>query len=237
MHKTTHSPLLSLPAELRLEIYAHIIPPIPLAEPRSHYAGLVYTCKQLRLEFEPLILKRMQYVLSELARQADQGWNHDAVTFSPFTTLHELENLVVSACTAFGRNVVNVDWYVVRGGPRFDAPLRDLLMWHFDSLTMNVSPRRRTANGEEEQKKWLRVMLGRFLREQEACRRPNVKRFRLDWSASFPCTSKHSWPIRGTMLEQIFDRKVWRIGFEMDGEGRQVAAGLEWRAIVGSWDD
>jgi hypothetical protein len=237
MHNTTHSPLLSLPAELRLEIYAHIIPPIPLAEPRSHYAGLIYTCAQLRLEFEPLIVKRMQYILSDLARQAYEGWNQDAITFSPFRTLHELENLTVSACTAFSRRVITVDWFASPGGSRFDAPLRDLPMWHFESLTINVSPQRRTAEDEGKQKMWLRWMLAHFTVEQEASRRPNVRRFRLDWSAAFPCASNHTWPVRGMALEEMFERKVWRMRFEMDGEGRQVAVGLEWRAIVGAGDD
>jgi hypothetical protein len=53
------SPLLSLPAELRLAIYDFAIPDIPLHHHRSRYVGLVNTCRLMRTEAEPIILKRI----------------------------------------------------------------------------------------------------------------------------------------------------------------------------------
>jgi hypothetical protein len=51
--------ILSLPTELRLRIYEVVIPEIPLCVHRTVYSGLLYACKQIQYEIEPIILAAM----------------------------------------------------------------------------------------------------------------------------------------------------------------------------------
>jgi hypothetical protein len=60
------SPLLELPAELRLRIYNFVVSTIPLSAPPAQYAGLLYSCKFIRQELEPEILKRMTVFLFDV---------------------------------------------------------------------------------------------------------------------------------------------------------------------------
>ncbi|KAF2865528.1 hypothetical protein BDV95DRAFT_612672 [Massariosphaeria phaeospora] len=61
-----YSPLLDLPAELRLQIYSFIAPGILLATPPSNYVGLFLSCKQIHQELEHWAIKGIQRFLKAM---------------------------------------------------------------------------------------------------------------------------------------------------------------------------
>jgi hypothetical protein len=53
------SPLLNLPAELRLHIYSYLVPNQPLSISSDQFTRLLYSCKAIQHELEPEIRKRI----------------------------------------------------------------------------------------------------------------------------------------------------------------------------------
>lgn len=87
--------LLSLPAELRLRIYEFVVPIIPLTAPPSEYNGLLYSCRVIRNEMEPEILKRMIAFLLERQDNCRKVYPEDLIFREP-RNLEELYSLEVS---------------------------------------------------------------------------------------------------------------------------------------------
>ncbi|KAF2686692.1 hypothetical protein K458DRAFT_416044 [Lentithecium fluviatile CBS 122367] len=86
------SPLIALPAELRLRVYDFVIPPIPLSAPPS---GLLSSCNFIRQELEHEILKRMAAFLLDVQARCRRVHAED-MDFSIPQNLGDLFNFHVS---------------------------------------------------------------------------------------------------------------------------------------------
>lgn len=89
------SPFLALPAEIRLRIYSFLLPRIPLSTSPTTYAGLLYSCRFIRQELEPEILKLMTDFLLDIRNRCRREYPQD-MEFDIPQTLEELYNLQVS---------------------------------------------------------------------------------------------------------------------------------------------
>jgi hypothetical protein len=78
--------LLDLPAELRLRIYNCFIPENPLQVPTEEFAGLLYSCKHIHSELEPIVCKDIAGSVHDIAKNIrDRG---DDIVYAPPTTFH-----------------------------------------------------------------------------------------------------------------------------------------------------
>jgi hypothetical protein len=73
MPKHPFCPLLNLLTELRLQIYSYVVPKVPRSQVRTMYSGLVLSCKTIRDEIEPTILRIMYNVLAGIAQVSLEG--------------------------------------------------------------------------------------------------------------------------------------------------------------------
>lgn len=87
---STGSPLLDLPAELRLKIYHHI----GLKTQSFLFRGLLLSCRQLRDEVEPELSKVIQREVEDIA-DAIRAIG-DEIVYTPPTNFHGWLNLTVS---------------------------------------------------------------------------------------------------------------------------------------------
>lgn len=223
MENDTRSPLLDLPAELRLEIYSHVLCTrckIPLRHPRSRYIGLLYACRQIQSEFEPEILKSMQVVLARTARESLAGWD-DEITFSDIHCLHDLENLTVHGSINFGH--CTPDGHRVS---RQQHPLRKLLYMHFNALAIRIT----SLRDVERHAIVLRWLFKSFCK-QDRVKAPFPTRFRLDWSEALV----HALGMNGSSLrvvnaqwaERVTSYQIWHSEVELTEDGAQRAITFE----------
>lgn len=118
------SPLLDLPAELRLFVYHFVLRAVPLAPPRDEYAGLLYSCRFVYQELGAEILKRMGVFLVSRQVRCQAQYEGDLLFKMP-QTLEELYNLQV--------------WRPLR--PKMfsrDDPFMAVMYLHFTSLTITT---------------------------------------------------------------------------------------------------
>ncbi|KAF2643789.1 hypothetical protein P280DRAFT_216762 [Massarina eburnea CBS 473.64] len=135
-----HSPLLSIPTELRLQIYTYLVPHIPLSCPPTRFTGLLYSCKYIRSELEPEILKRMTSFLQDVQRRVSGSGQPDFIFHTP-KTLGEVLNLKVER--GYGRD--GTDIMFVRSDP-FMA----VLYMHLNSLRIqDRAPSRNTRRNTQ----------------------------------------------------------------------------------------
>jgi hypothetical protein len=197
----THSPILDLAAELRLEIYDYVIPQVPLSVPRSQYAGLVYACRQMKMEVEPLVVKRMQRILTVIAAEAAEGWDDD-LTFSQVDTVSDVKNIAVG-----GR--FNFEPATESRRSRRDHPLLNLLDMHLDSLRVKMTYVQVKSELYQRERLWSRWLLHRFTRRADQPNTPRVKAFRLEWRGTPMCAWRMLRPFTNGWKERVRARGVW----------------------------
>lgn len=86
--------ILNLPLELRLDIYAFILPDMDaLLHPSSLYTGLLYSCKAIKLEMEAEFCKNLKQMLETIQeRLRARG---EAMRFLPPISFHEMRNITI----------------------------------------------------------------------------------------------------------------------------------------------
>jgi hypothetical protein len=117
--------LLDLPTELRLRIYDFVVPPIPLSAPPAQYTGLLCSCRLVRYELGPEILKRMVAFLNKVQARCRQVYPED-LSFEALQDLDSLYNLRVTRPTKYNMF-------------RRDDPFMALMYMYFNTLTI-VTP-------------------------------------------------------------------------------------------------
>lgn len=215
--------LLRLPAELRLRIYDHVIPTVPLSEPRSHYIGLLYASKQIRSEVEPEILKAMRNALITFLNAARRGYIA-SITFKEFRTLHELENLILH---------VHMDCEPSTGQSKVQAyhrmkRLRRLIEWRFNVLTVNVSGTERYA-AHVGPATWWRGFVFRFALTNGDLPLPAIKMIRIDWREANVVLGAEDIFMTETWHARLRKDGLWGYDEKRNGDGRVVAVVMKWK--------
>ncbi|KAF1962146.1 hypothetical protein CC80DRAFT_155578 [Byssothecium circinans] len=117
--------LLSLPPELRLRIYFYLIPNIPLSSPATQFTGLLYSCKYIRSELEPEIIKLMFAFLRSVQDRTSKS-SYANITFDTPHKLGDVLNLRVERDSGPGAIYAR------------DDPFIALLYMHLSSLTIQL---------------------------------------------------------------------------------------------------
>jgi hypothetical protein len=87
--------LLSLPIELRLQIYDFVIPKMVLTIEAKHYMGLLHTCQEIRHKIEPETCKAMALCVSRIAAKIRRHGDKIVYLYT-FQNRPGLANLTVS---------------------------------------------------------------------------------------------------------------------------------------------
>jgi hypothetical protein len=136
--------ILSLPAELRLNVYSFVLTSSPLSFPHSAYAGLLYSCKAIYSELEPEIIKRATSVLRSIqdrcrAEHGDIEWKYDEPK-----CIRELYNMKVCGVIARKNSLVKHSSQFTHpsryGMFARSDPFMALFYLHFSTLTITSVP-------------------------------------------------------------------------------------------------
>ncbi|PSN66297.1 hypothetical protein BS50DRAFT_669098 [Corynespora cassiicola Philippines] len=130
MENTRYSPLLALPAELRLNIYSYMVPGRPLDVPPSHWTGLLYTCREIKAEFEPEIIKKSQKFLTSIQERCIKQREEEIRIKMP-SNIHELRNLTIERPGIVPRKILK-SW-----NHNLD-PVNELHQMYFDKVTFTL---------------------------------------------------------------------------------------------------
>jgi hypothetical protein len=200
------SPLISFPAELRLRVYNFVLPQIPLSAPPSQYTGLLYSCRLVRQELEPEILKRMTAFLFDIQGRCrhihpedmlDDGVPED-LAFNVPQDLDSLYNLRVER-PSYEKLFTRED------------PFMALLYMYFNTLTIVSQPNTTVARTLKEQFRTQSNMLnlGRWIASRDASAiEPAAKKIVYDWSMD---PQNSGGTILGRTREALEKRKGWEV--------------------------
>ena len=204
--------MLMLPTELRLRIYNHVIPTVPLSEPRSQYIGLLYTSKQTQLEVEPEILAAMRKALVALCNNSRKGFITN-ITLDEFHNLHELENLTIHVHLDHVPNDFSRSFFPAE--VTSDALLA-VLAHRFNIVTMKVDGTHRYTSFCDRQT-WFRI-LSRDVMGLGKKPPLRIKGFRVDWKKG---VRRLAPPSSVGWVKMVGKYPLWE--YEEEKEGAQIA--------------
>jgi len=240
------SPFIELPAELRLRVYNFVVSAIPLAAPPTQYRGLLYSCRLVRRELEPEILKRMTAFLLDVQSRCRHVHPEDMVVDgSP----QDLEfNIPRDMPSLYNLRIYRPSYDRLFGR---DDPFMALMYIYFNTLTIISvkQPNRTTHRTAKEEKQTQRNMssLARWIGSRvPSVAGPAAKKIVYDWSEdrqnSFETILRNTqdwlwandrWavvyrrhPRHGMKLEGVeFMRSGTAIGNDVDGNSEVVDRG------------
>jgi hypothetical protein len=170
--------LLTLPAELRLRIYNHVIPMVPLSEPRSQYIGLLHTSQQLRSEVLPELLAAMRRALhTHLDNPNSRRGYITSITFDEFHSLYELENLTIRILLEPKPDDFQAD--NCSQAQLTSDVLLAVLGYRFNILTIKIEGTERFG-GQSNREAWMRMVVTDVIKHRDGLQ-PPIRGFRLDW--------------------------------------------------------
>jgi hypothetical protein len=218
MDAATCCRLLDLPAEMRLLIYSYVVPDIPLSVPRAQYQGLVYTCKQTRNELEPEIFQAMRSVFTKITQEICERFDDD-ITFSTFHSFRELENIQIKARLSWRikeRHALNY---------RDFHPIRKLLDFHFDAVTIYIKCKPGPDNGYYAKPPcaWFMDWIVKpfFKRPERVAIK--LKSLVVDHTEELTCSHARVIRVSRISASRILNSKIWDIKHYKNDDGQEVA--------------
>ncbi|KAF2122871.1 hypothetical protein BDV96DRAFT_639429 [Lophiotrema nucula] len=217
------SPLLRLPAELRLKIYSYVAPEFSLRHPPSQYTGLIYTCQQTRAELENEFLKGFTTFLNDF-KDVMQKRRREIINFKEPTSIYEMGNFMIT-------RQLRPDMFKSE-----DPFMPALAGYYFDCLTIKTREAssgrfgdgHRLSEGREPVYAGLVQRIVRFLARYLGQfpgyeRRPSAQKIIFEFEKP---SIEYGWYLKDAEWS-LCGNEAWRMRVEKSGEGKVLRAVFE----------
>jgi hypothetical protein len=216
------SPLLKIPVEVRLLIYAFLVEDIQTyALSTSIYVGLLYSCKVIKSEMEPELCKEFTKIIEHI--QENLRERGEAMRFVPPKTYEEMRNLTIErpqGQSMFMKRDPGL-WVSYLRFHTITMKTYDPCSSHPDQAEAASTP---TGEGEEQQNiRLLAKHIGRYDGWEDI---PRFKRLVYDFSSS-PQTANEI--LLRDARNTLYSNSSWRLLVGRDHQGMVISATFERR--------